>query len=631
MAEKSLILICGRMLGRLRIALAPHLFVHCVCLKSLASYLYTDLDDSFNECPDAASRLAAFSEKKADSLDLQAFCVSFVTFFRENYNERKRPFFHLCAQFIHFLSSLFPPTAFPPTLPFHSPTATCTYCHGASHLLVKCQHKDCSVFAHFPCYLAHNHACFHVLLNAASVSLLFYCDAHHDEGLRIIQEDAAAQNQGISAGTRLGNRTKEAISRCRAFLSELTAHAHFAEFPRDSFFFAHMQNYREWLGVEPWQERRLHWSSRKFQLEGNPHDGRFLMEVGGKQEVCGVCKNGLTKEIFPRLLSPVVECTKCGAKAHGFCVRDGKRSGWVCPRCSRENAVCAFCHKSEGFLSCVDDVFCHVGCMLCALCVLCGGDNGGGGGDNGGVAVNGGGGDNGGVAVNGGGGDNGGGGGVNGVDDTTAADNTTVVDNIAEECTHCHKGDCVFRCCVKGCSYRSHVLCGEEKHDCLFALAQCPPTQAAQGGAPSPARVSVYYVCSMHASSMDINAIAETATPITLSLGPEQRFLWSLLHPLRCCLSLTAVHVYNNSPAEQCLRAVFTQAGYVDLPVKKQRPPRPDKDKDKDKPAKETHSRARRLSQSRRSETAAPDKAVDTDNASPTSEKDNTAITTNKQ
>ena len=378
MAEKSLILIRGQVLGMLRIALAPHLFVHCVCLKSLASYLYTDLDDSFNECPDAASRLAAFSEKKADSLDLQAFCVSFVTFFRENYNERKRPFYHLCAQFIHFLSSLFPPTAFPPTLPFHSPTATCTYCHGASHLLVKCQHKDCSVFAHFPCYLAHNHACFHVLLNAASVSLLFYCDAHHDEGLRIIQEDAAAQNQGISAGTRLGNRTKEAISRCRAFLSELTAHAHFAEFPRDSFFFAHMQNYREWLGVEPWQERRLHWSSRKFQLEGNPHDGRFLMEVGGKQEVCGVCKNGLTKEIFPRLLSPVVECTKCGAKAHGFCVRDGKRSGWVCPRCSRENAVCAFCHKSEGFLSCVDDVLCHVGCMLCALCVSCGGGMSGG-------------------------------------------------------------------------------------------------------------------------------------------------------------------------------------------------------------------------------------------------------------
>ena len=119
MAEKSLILIRGQVLGMLRIALAPHLFVHCVCLKSLASYLYTDLDDSFNECPDAASRLAAFSEKKADSLDLQAFCVSFVTFFRENYNERKRPFFHLCAQVIHFLSSLFPPTAFPPTLPFH--------------------------------------------------------------------------------------------------------------------------------------------------------------------------------------------------------------------------------------------------------------------------------------------------------------------------------------------------------------------------------------------------------------------------------------------------------------------------------------------------------------------------------
>ena len=611
MAEKSLLLIRGQLLGRLRIALAPHLFVHCVCLKSLASYLYTDLDDSFNECPDAASRLAAFSEKKADSLDLQAFCVSFVTFFRENYNERKRPFFHLCAQFIHFLSSLFPPTAFPPTLPFHNATATCTYCHGASHLLVKCQHKDCSVFAHFPCYLAHNHACFHVLLNAASVSLLFYCDAHHDEGLRIMQEDAAAQNQGISAGTRLGNRTKEAIARCRAFLGELTTHAHFAEFPRDSFFLAHMQNYREWLGVEPWQERRLHWSSRKFQLEGNPHDGRFILEGSGKQEVCGVCKNGLTKEIFPRLLSPVVECTKCGAKAHGFCVRGGKRSGWACPRCSRENAVCAFCHKSEGFLSCVDDVLCHVGCLVC---VSCGGatdiavDNNTAATD---IAV-----DNNTAAA--------------AVDNTTSNTGGTAVNTTAEECTHCHKGDCVFRCCVKGCSYRSHVVCGEEKHDCLFALTQGPPAQAAQGGAPSPARVSVYYVCSMHASSMEIDTLAETATPLTLLLRPEQRFLWSLLHPLRCCLSLTAVHVYNNSPAEQCLRAVFTQAGYVDLPVKKQRPPRPDKDKDKAKPVKETRSRARRLSQSRRSEATAPDKAVDADNASPAGE-ENTAITTNKQ
>ena len=524
--------------------MSPSFFVHCVCLKSLASYLYTELDDSFNECPEAASKLSLFSEKKVDSLDLQSFCVSFVLFFRNNYTDRKRSFYHLTEQFLNFLSTLFPPKIFPPTLSFHSPY-TCTYCHDASHFLVKCQHKDCFTFTHFPCYLNHSHKCFHVMLKSSSVSLLFYCDAHYAEGLQTVQTDAITQNQGISAGTRLGSRTRETIRHCRAFLRELATSANPMVVARDSFFFAHMQNYREWLGVAPWQERRLHWSSRKFQLEGNPHDGRYILHRSGKKDLCGVCHDELGKEIFPRLLSHAVECKKCGAKAHEFCVRDGKRKEWLCARCSHEDAACAFCHKSEGFLSCVNDELCHVSCLLGSLC--------------------------------------------------GATDGT---------CSHCQSTGCVFHCCVKGCSYCSHFVCGEKSHDCLFALAQPPAirdTDEAPGTA-SPTQVSVFFVCSMHINSMEIDSIVETATPATFSLS-ESHFLWSLLHPLRCCLSLSSEHVYNNTPAEQRLRTIFTQAGFVDIPVKKKRrKPLQDKEKSNVKPHKEARSRSHIVSMSKRDE-----------------------------
>lgn len=563
------------------------LFVHCVCLKSLASYLYTDLDDEFNECPSASSTLDAFSSGKTQSVDSQSFCVSFVEYFRRNYVERKRQFYHLSVQFVHFMTQLY--SAFPSSLlpiPFHNGDRTCTYCHGASHFLVKCQHKNCPVFCHFACYLQHTHdCCFHVMLKGASVSLLFYCNDHHAEGVQLAEEDAKNAPEVVPANTRSTNRSKEAIQRCKEAISALTwGNLESAVLPQESIFSLQMQNYQNWLELDAVRTRCLSWSSKRFQLEGNHNDGPYVVNDIVKGDVCAICRDEVSKEIFPRLLSHVHKCAKCGAVAHDYCEAVTPTDGWTCSKCrealssnkeeksssnggtpspnkednssqngednsssNKDNpspireARCSFCQKQDGYLLNVSHALCHLGCYIRSRC--------------------------------------------------SAPD---------EVCEHCTDNHCVFRCCVKGCDYRSHYCCGEGRGDCAFGVFS-----------PASSRLSFFYVCSMHIHTMSVQDVVANATPYSLSLAAAtpDRFLLSFFHPLRSVLSLSSVRVYNNSPAFQKLRSVFVRAGCVDSPAKKRRmkaeSKRESKEKEHRKETKETRRRQRGVSTSAE-ETPAP-------------------------
>ena len=156
----------------------PGRFVHSVCLKGLASFLYLHTDDEFFSLSGLKEVVEIQSGNEETTVSGQLFCSNFVPFFRNHFVPVKHQFHLLTEQLVRFENELL---SYRPFLPTNASIVltnnrTCEFCNSNSKLLVKCQHKNCFRFCHMSCFLDSNHQRgIHVFFNNSSVALLYYC------------------------------------------------------------------------------------------------------------------------------------------------------------------------------------------------------------------------------------------------------------------------------------------------------------------------------------------------------------------------------------------------------------------------------------------------------------------------
>lgn len=387
------------------------IFVHCVCLKALASFLYLNVDDSYIY---KDLNMDVFNK---DTISCQLFSNCFVTFFREHYRPLKNQFYHLSCQFVDFLTSVFP-SALNGTssvlFSIDNGSNKCIYCSLSDNLLVKCQHADCMTFCHFPCYLRHhNYTCHHKLFKNTSVALLFFCDEHC-----IDAKKQTPVSNNITTVTRFMERKvrikEEALQTLNAVLSNQPTRL------VDQQVLLALRQFPTLLELDPQRCSTLKWITTETDVK-EADDSIIIKMPMTSQPQCAICHDILGNEVFPQLSSRVAVCQSCNVSVHCFCEKlsDKERKNWKCSHCRYVDNPphCFYCKKKDGFLSSfivnTTTIYAHYPCYFHSL-----------------------------LPIN------------------------------TYECDCCHSQNAVFRCCVPGCSYSRDFLCSEQDKACFLFYPQ---------------------------------------------------------------------------------------------------------------------------------------------------------------
>ena len=329
--------------------------MHCVCLKSIASYIYLKDDDKF--FIENGEELLAKTIKNTKTITVsgQLYCGNFVTFFRENYRDNKHQFKHLRSQFANYRKYLLELNNSPysaNSIELTNGDKVCEYCKNGDKLLVKCQHKHCEHYCHITCHLQNNDkTCVHVIFYYTSVSLLYYCSDHKSECEKEIREHERKRAKGpiqqlslpVSPTTatfpalcdissspphsskRVVAKQEEYYENVRAIYSFLFSNDFSIDkipnsILRSSALLRTLKQYILWEGFPAPLFPALQWVTRLSQHISCKY--RFIVmdcSSARKCKYCAVCSGGVKGEIYPRYTSTVNICCVCGVCVHSVC------------------------------------------------------------------------------------------------------------------------------------------------------------------------------------------------------------------------------------------------------------------------------------------------------------------------